>query len=318
MTLLAGHRLPPLTASPPPLPSAPLPSCSLRSVELVCRRFHELSRNAPQLHLTAVVMKQHLRTALVRVRSLAGGQARFQCSQCAAVSPRRALLPAQASRSALPCRVARAARRQCAAPAHESQPAPRQRGRDAEGDGLPPNTDATESGDQLEQLTETLQAVAFCAGRGGLQELNLRFDFLPAFRFSAATTAALAGLRSLRLSVSGGGPDGADGLLAVVGPLHIMTALRELRLRGEPLHLRLGLRLPPGLTLLQLESEIERTLEGLPEQVGCQVVSPAWLAPHALCTSGGGQAAAVLPPAQRYSLLPPAPLRPAVILDRLA
>lgn len=61
-------------------------------------------------------------------------------------------------------------------------------------------------GDQLELLTEALQAVAYCAARGALRDLYLRFEFLPAFRVSAATAATLAGLRSLHLTVRGGDP----------------------------------------------------------------------------------------------------------------
>lgn len=62
----------PTHAAASPLRPPPLtPPCRLRTVELVCRHFHELSCNAPQLHLQAVVLPAHHYAALARIRSLA-------------------------------------------------------------------------------------------------------------------------------------------------------------------------------------------------------------------------------------------------------
>lgn len=114
-----------------------------------------------------------------------------------------------------------------------------------------------------------LQAQALPSAR--LQDLHLSLEFVPAFRFSSATAAALAGLHTLRLDVEGtDAPDEPtlDSQLAMVGPLHTMTKLRDLHLHGEPLHLAPRLRLPPNLTRLHLGGGLERPLERLPEQVG--------------------------------------------------
>ncbi|KAL4422626.1 hypothetical protein ABPG75_008823 [Micractinium tetrahymenae] len=97
--------------------------------------------------------------------------------------------------------------------------------RGVEGDGLD-DLESKDDGDQLEVLTDALQAIAFCTARGGLQELEMHIDFMPSFRLGAAMAAALAGLRRLQLRVSGGDPGTEEGLLAVVGPLHTMTALQ--------------------------------------------------------------------------------------------
>lgn len=243
---LAAHQ-PVATTNQPPITPQP---CRLGSVELVCRRFRDLSRDAPQLHLTAVVLQSHFLSALVRVRSLA----EWLIKRGGSVQRLNMQLSVNL----------------------------RSEGSTAEGDGLDFESEATDRGDQLELLTEALQAVAFCAARGSLSELQLCFEYLPAFRFSSATAAALAGLRKFSLTVQGGGiPDEQDlfdGLLAVVGPLHIMTGLRELHLKGCPLHLKPRLRLPPGLTQLHLGSDVERTFDRLPKQVGsctCNGANPA-------------------------------------------
>ena len=92
---------------------------------------------------------------------------------------------------------------------------------------------------------------------------------MPAFRFSAASAAALGGLRALHLAASGADPSALlDGHLAVVGPLHTMRALRDLDLRADVLHLRPGLRLLPNLTRLHLGASVEQPLVSLPLQVG--------------------------------------------------
>ncbi|KAL4422625.1 hypothetical protein ABPG75_008822 [Micractinium tetrahymenae] len=138
--------------------------------------------------------------------------------------------------------------------------------RDSDADGLNifPSTD---DADQLEVLAEALQAVAFCAARGSLQDLDLELEFLPAFRLSAATAAALSALRRLQLRVVGSVPGSEDGMLAVVGPLHTMTALQELSLHGEPLVFKPALRFPPALTKLSLSSEDEDPTGGVPQQL---------------------------------------------------
>ena len=260
-------------------------------MELVCRRFHELSRDAPQLHLTAVVLPHSPSRALVRVRSLAEWLVRRG-------GPVRSLR----MRLGLSLRSGDGA---------------------AEGDGFDPDSETTDAGDHQELMTEALQAVTYCAARGALQvrppgprragaacqavrrsagpagrprlpdgpaaslrcpeahrartpapwsrpqELSLSFDYMPAFRFSAASAAALGGLRALHLAASGADPSALlDGHLAVVGPLHTMRALRDLDLRADVLHLRPGLRLPPSLTRLCLSASIEQPLVSLPLQVG--------------------------------------------------
>lgn len=240
-----------LSVSPPTPESCSIIThpCRLRTVELVCRRFRELSCNAPQLHLTAVALQHNFRSALARARSLAewlvrrGGPVRL-----------------------LDISVGLSLRSQDGA---------------AEGDGLDPNAEATDVGDSLELLTETLLAVTYCAAHGALevghpcwaaapfihcgsisrrvcslpvnradrmaadpnalQDLRLQFDFMPAFRFSSAMAAALAGLHRYRWPLMQAGT-------AVGGLASLHLAARRPRL------------LPPASTLLQAAPGGQRAL----------------------------------------------------------
>lgn len=176
------------------------PPCRHRRVPLVCRRFAALCQH-PQLLPEEAEMGAGYNDELGRLRSLAEWLVR------------RAAGTVRVLRLHLSSNFRNAA-----------GPGPAGLG------GLP----ATTVSDQAEIIAETLNAIAACATRGALQELDLTLDGLPPFRLSSATVAALSGLRCLKIEAVGGVVNnGKDGQLAVVGPLHTMTALRELHLTGK-------------------------------------------------------------------------------------
>ena len=117
---------------------------------------------------------------------------------------------------------------------------------DAVGDGLvEEEPDGLMDADGAEILQSVLVAVAACAAAGSLTHLELELDdVMPSFRL-ASWAAALHRLRSLRLLV-------ITAPLAVVAPLHSMTALQDLALRGAPLQLQPVAKLPACLTKLEL------------------------------------------------------------------
>lgn len=124
---------------------------------------------------------------------------------------------------------------------------------ESESDGLDGQR-TTEKDDQAEILLEMMQAVAVCAARGTLRDLQLRTESVPAWRLSAALVAAARGGGLERLGLTHIPQTGFPGAMAVVGPLHTLTSLRELHLQGE-LRLKPGLRLPLHLTSLHLNGD---------------------------------------------------------------